>query len=102
MVFVFPFTTLESERNKVIKAKIKPIAITMTAIVLLERSFMDIDICTIAEKQNAENVTKKTSVFLSLTVLSAKSSRKGLSFVSPADFRLILMLFFQQAEYGMP
>ena len=73
IVLVFPFTTLDSERNKVIKARIKPIVSIMIAIASLERSFIDMDICTIAEKQKAENVIKNTIVFLLLTVLLFRS-----------------------------
>ena len=45
--------------------------------VSLASSFIDKDICTIAEKQNAENATKKTSAFLLVSVAFDKPFKKG-------------------------
>ena len=82
IVFVLPLITLERDRNKVISARIKPIVIIINAKVSLASVFIDIDICTIAEKQKAENATKNTSVFFPFRVVFFKSCRKGKSFVS--------------------
>ena len=73
IVFVFPLTTLVRDKNKVMKARIKPIPITIKAKEALANSFIDIDICTIAEKQKAEKATKNTKVFLLLRVILFKS-----------------------------
>ena len=51
---MFPFTTLESERNSVTKARISPIDRIIQANVSLASSFIENDICTIAEKLHKE------------------------------------------------
>ena len=82
IVFVFAFTTLVKDIKSVINAKISPIEMIIHEKLSLAKSSIDIDICVIAEKQNAENPTKNTRILLLLKVFFLKSIKNGNSFFS--------------------